>query len=276
VMGATINQLTNKDLAVFKVALPKSEAEQTAIANALSDADALIGSLQKLITKKRQIKQGAMQTLLNPYENGVLKAGWQISSINAVSKEPLQNGVFFKPSLKGIGVKLINVSDLYGQSPIKTDDLDLFAANLSERDKFKVENGDLFFTRSSLVASGIAHCNIYLNESLDDVVFDSHVIRLKPNSEKINPSFLFRFCTGAFARKYLVSHSKTATMTTIDQTVLGNCAIFFPDMEKQLELVSILEGLDSDITALETKLSKYQQIKQGMMQNLLTGKIRLV
>lgn len=68
----------------FNVPLPPTKVEQTAIANALSDADALIQSLTRLIAKKRQIKQGAMQTLLNPYENGRLKAGWMVKKMPEV------------------------------------------------------------------------------------------------------------------------------------------------------------------------------------------------
>ncbi len=64
----------------FEFPLPPTKTEQTAIANALSDADALIQSLTHLIAKKSQIKQGAMQTLLNPYENSRLKAGWDFIS----------------------------------------------------------------------------------------------------------------------------------------------------------------------------------------------------
>lgn len=81
----TTRALTNgKNLSRIYLPLPPTKTEQTAIANALSDADALIQSLTRLIAKKRQIKQGAMQTLLNPYENGHLKAGWVVKKLGDI------------------------------------------------------------------------------------------------------------------------------------------------------------------------------------------------
>ncbi|MCF6204968.1 MAG: restriction endonuclease subunit S [Methylococcaceae bacterium] len=82
----------------FKFALPLAKTEQTAIAKALSDTDALIQSLNQLITKKRQIKQGAMQQLLNPYDKGgELKAGWMVKRLDEIA--PLQRG-FDLPNIK--------------------------------------------------------------------------------------------------------------------------------------------------------------------------------
>jgi len=80
-IGSSQKALTIVVLKNTPLPLPPTKTEQTAIANTLSDADALIQSLTRLIVKKRQIKQGAMQTLLNPYENGRLKAGWVVKKL---------------------------------------------------------------------------------------------------------------------------------------------------------------------------------------------------
>ena len=82
--GTAQPKLNKQTCLKIKVARP-GKTEQTTIANALSDADALIQSFTRLITKKRQIKQGAMQTLLNPYENGHLKAGWVVKKLGDVA-----------------------------------------------------------------------------------------------------------------------------------------------------------------------------------------------
>jgi type I restriction enzyme, S subunit len=266
-------------------------AEQNLIASALSDTDALIESLEQLLAKKRQIKQGAMQELLTgnrrlsgfgegkgykQTELGAVPEDWNFVDLNSVSIEAMQNGVFYTPSRKGRGVKIINVGDLYNQTPIDSETLELFDANSSEKERFKVESGDLFFTRSSVVPSGIAHCNIYSSRLHKDVVFDSHVIRVRPNKEKVNSSYLFRFCISRVARKYLIAHAKTGSMTTIDQGVLGKCPIFLPTIEEQTAIATILSDMDLEIGAIETKLTKARQLKQGMMHELLTGRIRLI
>ena len=208
-------------------------------------------------------------------EFGVIPQDWEVVDLFHISKVPMQNGVFFQPSLKGSGVKLINVGDLYARVPIDSDALELFDATNAERERFKVENGDLFFTRSSVVASGIAHCNIYDSSKEESVVFDSHVIRLRLDTKKVIPSYLFRFCVATIARRYLVSHAKTATMTTIDQGVLGKCPVLLPPPDEQKAIAEALSDADALIESLEQLLVKKRQLKQGAMQELLTGKKRL-
>lgn len=83
--GTDPPNIGNSALEKIAIAIPPKKEEQTAIANALSDADALIQSLTSLIAKKRQIKQGTMQTLLNPYENGRLKDGWVVKKLGEVA-----------------------------------------------------------------------------------------------------------------------------------------------------------------------------------------------
>lgn len=208
-------------------------------------------------------------------EVGVIREDWVEGSLSAVSKVPMQNGVFFKPSLKGVGVRLINVGDLYSRTPIDFSALELFDASDKERERFKVEDGDLFFTRSSVVPSGIAHCNIYRASTPGTVVFDSHVIRLRPDTKKVVPSFLFWSCIASIARHYFMSHAKTGTMTTIDQSVLGKCPVLLPSIAEQEAIAEALSDADALIESLEHLITKKRHLKQGAMQDLLTGKKRL-
>jgi type I restriction enzyme S subunit len=283
--------LSRSDILNKSIPLPPTKAEQEAIAESLSDADAFIESLEQLIAKKRHLKQGAMQELLSgktrlsgfevnsgykQTEVGMIPKDWEIANLSCLSKEPMQNGVFYKPSLKGVGVKLINVGDLYVRTPIDLVELELFNASAIERERFKVADGDLFFTRSSVVPSGIAHCNIYRADGSECVVFDSHVIRMRPDTQKVVPAFLFRFCVASIARHYLVSHAKTATMTTIDQQVLAKCPVILPSLAEQEAIAAILSDMEAVIAALESKLTKARQLKEGVMQELLTGTVRLI
>lgn len=217
-----------------------------------------------------EVKSGYKQT-----EVGLIPEDWQIASLSTISKEPMQNGVFYKPSRKGCGVKLINVGDLYAQTPIDSDSLALFNATIEECGRFKVGNGDLLFTRSSVVPSGIAHCNIYCSPKTDSVVFDSHVIRLKPDTEKVFPLYLFRYCIASIARHYLIAHAKTGAMTTIDQSVLGKCPVILPLPAEQEAIAEMLSDADALIESLEQLVAKKRNLKQGAMQELLTGKRRL-
>jgi type I restriction enzyme S subunit len=287
---SSVDSVRREMIAKMPIPLPP-KAEQEAIAKALIDADALIESLEQLVAKKRHLKQGAMQDLpsgtarlsgfkvksgYKQTEVGMIPKDWEAANLSCLSQEPMQNGVFYKPSLKGVGVKLINVGDLYARTPIDSDALELFNASAIEQERFKVEDGDLFFTRSSVVPAGIAHCNIYRAIGSECVVFDSHVIRMRPDTKKVVPEFLFRFCVASHARHYLVSHAKTATMTTIDQQVLAKCPVLLPSVAEQEAIASVLNDMDTEIAALEANLTKARQLRQGMMQELLTGKTRLI
>jgi type I restriction enzyme, S subunit len=264
--------------------------EQQTIAEALSDVDALIASLDKLIAKQRQLKTAAMQQLLTgkmrsfgfgegmgykQTEVGLIPEDWEVYHLETLASQPIQNGVFTDPTRKGNGCKLINVGDLYSSIPINSEKLEFFDANQDEIKRFGVFQGDIFFTRSSLTPDGIAHCNIY-TEAEANVVFDCHLIRFRPNANLISPQFFFRYCATAEARKYLVANSKTTTMTTIDQGVISKLPIPVPSLEEQHAIATVLSDMDTAIAALEIRRTKTQAIKQGMMQELLTGRTRLV
>jgi type I restriction enzyme S subunit len=227
-----------------------------------------------LLTGKKRLPGFEKQSGFRQTEIGMIPIDWGASNLSSISKQPMQNGVFPEPSRKGSGIRVINVGDLYGRVPIDPESLELFGATEMERARFRVEDGDLFFTRSSLVPSGIAHCNIY--SSSEPAVFDSHVIRLRPDIKKVAPSYLFRFCGGSIARHFLVSHAKTATMTTIDQRVLGNCPVALPSRAEQEAIAEALGDVDAEVALQETKLAKVRKLKQGMLQELLAGRIRFV
>ncbi|MGL6384424.1 restriction endonuclease subunit S [Aeromonas caviae] len=180
-------------------------------------------------------------------------------------------GYLFAPSK---GVPLINVGDMYTAAPVDVGLLELFDASLNEIKLFKAVRGDLFFTRSSVVPSGIAYCNIFDSER-NDVVFDSHLIRVRPNVELVDPKYLYLSCISKYARSALIAEAKTATMTTIDQGAINSCPVLVPPKNEQTAIATILSDMDNELQALTQKLEKARALKQGMMQQLLTGRIRL-
>jgi type I restriction enzyme, S subunit len=219
--------------------------------------------------EKQLIPAGYKQT-----EVGVIPEDWCISNLESVSIIPMQNGLFYEPKRKGRGIPLINVGDMYTSAPIDISKLDLFEATRNEIKTFKVQFGDLFFTRSSIVPSGIAYCNIFPEES-KDAVFDSHLIRVRPDSALVDPKYLYLNCTAIHSRKFLISSAKTATMTTIDQGAIKKCPVLVPPLPEQTAIANALSDVDALIAALEKLINKKSAIKTAAMQQLLTGKKRL-
>jgi type I restriction enzyme S subunit len=222
-----------------------------------------------LALAEQDVPQGYKKT-----EVGVIPVDWDLSDIRSISAVPMQNGLFYEPKRKGAGVPLINVSDMYKSAPIDVDILELFDATPNEAKSFRVTHGDLFFTRSSVVPSGIAFCNI-LESSRNDVVFDSHLIRVRPNRAVVDPTYLYLNCISKHARTSLISEAKTATMTTIDQGAINRCPVVLPPLKEQTAIATALSNVDALITTLEKLIAKKQAIKTATMQQLLTGRTRL-
>jgi type I restriction enzyme S subunit len=248
----SIPQINNKHIKPLLLPLPPTHTEQTAIAEALSDADALIESLEQLLTKKRQIKQGAMQDLLT-------------------GKERL-------PGFDGSWARL----PLGEIAHIKTG---------GRNNQDKVDDGKYpFFVRSPIV------------ERIDTYAYECEAI-LVPGEGNIGN--IFHYVSGRFdvhQRVYAITdfipevcgryvhlymsmrfgaHAMQNTVkATVDSLRLPTFQNFLvllpPTFGEQTAIATILSDMDADIATLENKLTKAQQIKQGMMQELLTGRIRLV
>jgi len=208
-------------------------------------------------------------------EVGVIPEDWEIVPVSSLLAMPIQNRVFNEPSRKGRGIKLINVVDLYGSFPIDTKDLERFDANRNELLRFGVKHGDMFFTRSSLTTDGIAKCNVYHGDGNEDVVFDCHIIRVRPDDRKVEPFYCARYCNSRPARSYLVANAKTTTMTTIDQAVVANLPIPLPPLPEQRAIATALSDVDALLAALDRLIAKQRDLKQAAMQQLLTGQTRL-
>lgn len=259
VMGATINQLTNKDLATFQIPLPPTKDEQTAIATALSDADALINSLEKLITKKRNIKQGAMQKLLQP------KEGWEVKKLGEIA-EIVGGGTpsSFIPSYWNGTINWFTPTEI-GESKYTFE-----SVRKITKDGFLNSSGKMLPIGSILLTTraGIGDLSILMCEGCTNQGFQSLIAKEGYNNEYIY------YLMGTL-KNVLIQNASGSTFLEISPKKIKQIEISIPALEEQNQIATILSDMDSEIIALEVKLDKYKKVKLGMMQNLLTGKIRL-
>lgn len=204
-----------------------------------------------------------------------LPCDWSIRSLEQLFDKGFQNGLFFENARKGKGVPIVNVSDLYGALPIKLEILEKFDATDEEIRRFLVHEGDLFFTRSSIVPEGIAMCNVYSGKTEDNSVFDSHVVRLSINQEEINSLFLGFQCRMPYSRRFFIANSKTAIMTTIDQKAISQCPIPVPSLSEQVHIVETIKTFDAYIDDLAELIEKKRGIRDGALENLIVGRTRI-
>lgn len=198
---------------------------------------------------------------------------WQEESLLNLSESGFSNGVFNDPTKVGRGYKLINVLDMYIESTIDDNKLNLVELSKDEFNRNKVKYGDIFFTRSSLVKEGIAHSNIYLSNS-QDVTFDGHLIKMSPKKDFINPIFFYFLLKTSKVRKQLVKRGKTTTMTTIGQADIATVKVAFPEVKEQIKIADFLITIDQKIAQLTQKFELLTRYKKGVMQQLFNQKLR--
>ncbi len=236
---STIPDLNHNDFYSIPIPLPPTKSEQTAIANALSDADAYISSLEKLIEKKRNIKQGAMQQLLKP------KKGWEIKRLGEVLK--VKHG----KSQKG-------VEEVNGQYPILGTGGQMGVTDHFLYDKPSVLIGrkgtidkPQFMERPFWTVDTLFYTEVFIGYNVKYIYYIFNLIDW-------------------------YSFNEASGVPSLNAKTIEKIEKFFPSLLEQNKIAQILSDIDNEITSLETKLTKAKQIKQGMMQELLTGKIRLV
>ena len=280
--GLSVSKLLSLELAV-----PPTKTEQESIAVALSDADVLIESLKQLIIKQRRIKQGAMQELLNgkkrlpefevrhghkQTEVGLIPEDWGVvSAFEACSK--IQDGTHFSPQSGGRDYLYVTSRNIrFGHLDLSTAGWIDTAQHQAIYQRCDVKKGDLLLTKD-----GANTGNVALNTLAEEFSLLSSVAFLR-----FDPS---KHCAAYFLQQVLTSQSQRQ----IQDAMAGNAITRLtldkinklrfpvpPTKAEQAAIAAILSDMDVEINALEAKLIKAQQIKQGMMQELLTGKVRLV
>ena len=216
-----------------------------------------------------------MEAISKITDIGQIPSDWNIKTIEQLFENGFQNGVFFEVDRKGKGIPIVNVSDLYGSVPIDGRKLEKFNATEKEIKRFIVHKGDLFFTRSSVVPAGIAMCNVYDDKDENGAVFDSHVIKLSVNQQEVNSLFLCLQCRMPYCRSFFIANSKTAIMTTIDQKSLAKCPIPMPQLSEQDDIVGTIRRFDTYIDDLAELIEKKRGIRDGALEDMMSGRIRL-
>lgn len=264
---SSVDSVRREMIAKMLIPLPL-KSEQIAIATALTDADALITRLDKLIAKKKAIKQGAMQELLRP------KEGWEVKTLAQIGF--LKNGVNKASFDFGHGYPFVNLMDVFGHSRIsKTENLGLINSNEADRKLYDLKKGDVVFIRSSVKPEGVGLTCVVAND-LVDTVFSGFIIRFRDSGFLSMEFKEYCFSTEDF-RNRLLSSSTVSANTNINQEALKKLSLSFPkEKAEQTRIAQILSDMDTEIEKLEQQLAKQKMLKQGMMQMLLTGKIRLI
>lgn len=283
---ATQNAQLNINLEKLKpylIPIPSSIAEQNKIAEVLTDVDELIETLEEVIAKKRLIKQGTMQELLTGKRR--LKGfgdEWKIKSFDTLFDF---SGGFSasRSQLSSEGYCYLHYGDIHTSSKnyvnVSQEYLNIPKLNITLKKISPVsllKDGDVVFVDASEDDEGVSKYIVIENKDNIPYISGLHTIVAKPKTDELNKLYL-RYCFQTNNIKKQFYYFAVGTKVTgISKTNIRKITISIPSIEEQKAIADILTEMDEEITALEEKLEKTRQLKQGMMQELLTGKIRLV
>lgn len=289
---SSVDSVRREMITKMQIPIPPTLAEQQRIANALSDVDALISTTEKLIQKKKNIKQGAMQNLLTGKKRlpgfGEKQAdlfvpnGTHTKEVKDVSPEQIRLSAKMKQTelgeipedweVKNIGTTCNVITG--GEAPV------VYSKDKNTLYKYPIySNGkEVYGYHASYTIDHDAVCISSIGENTGDIFYYQKnftpIIRLKviiPKKSNIDTEFLY-YCL----KTIKIDTTKNGGIPNINSNDVKSINYIQPtSKEEQTAIANVLSSMDKEIETLNTKLEKYRNLKTAMMQQLLTGKIRL-
>lgn len=249
--------------------------EQRAIAAVLGDVDKLLEGLARLITKKRDIKQAAMQHLLTGHTR-LPGFDYKWERVRLGELFVFKNGLNKSKTFFGHGTPIVNYMDVFGSSRMCSTNLE-GRVSLTEPElrAFEVRKGDVFFTRTSETREDVGVASVMLDEPIR-TVFSGFVLRARPLNPRLSNEFKAYCFSSAFVRHQITSKASYTTRALTNGRILSEVLLPLPGLREQDAIAAVLSDIDAELSVLETRREKTRALKQALMQELLTGKTRLV
>ena len=267
--GASALVHTQKwEMEKFPLVLPRSLPEQRAIATALSDVDALLTGLTQLIAKKRDLKQAAMQQLLTGKTRlPGFSGNWEVKRLGDVA-EMGSGGTppSSVPAYYDGDIPWVSISDMTkGGKVLLSTDRNLTQAGFKNSAAQMFPEGTVLYAMyASLGECSIAGITLCSSQA---------ILGIQPK-DKLNGEFLYYFLTSL--KTIVKSMGQQGTQANLNKGMVQDFQLSLPPLPEQTAIAEVLSDMDAEIAALEARLEKTRALKQGMMQELLTGRIRLV
>ena len=246
--------------------------EQRAIASALSDVDALLAGLDRLIAKKRDLKQAAMQQLLTGKTRlGGFTGEWEVKRLVDVGTFLKGRGIT-KDQAQGGTLPCIRYGEIYTHHNDVIRSFNSWISPEAAAIATKLKRGDLLFAGSGETKEEIGKCAAFNHAHEVFAGGDIVILRLID----ADPVFMGYYCNTASINAQKASKGQGDAVVHISATALASIVVKVPSLSEQIAIASVLSDMDAEISALEARRDKTRALKQGMMQELLTGRIRLV
>lgn len=267
ISGNAITRLTLDKIKKLSFPFPSTKHEQRLIAEKIHSIDSLITSLEKLIEKKKLIKQGVMQELLTgkrrlPGFSGEweTKRLGKISSLSSGGTPLVAENRFYNGNIPWVTITDISKSGKYITETERT----LSEDGLNHSSAVMFPKGTILFAMyASIGKVTIASMDTSCNQAI-----------LGIESHSVEPEFLYYYLS--YREKYYGSLGQQGTQNNLNKDIVQNFIVPVPDPLEQKQLIDLLSTMDYEIHAITIQISKTRLLKQAMMQELLTGRIRLI
>jgi type I restriction enzyme, S subunit len=255
---------------IQKMSIPlPSLPEQKAIVEVLSDTDELIQTLEKKIVKKQLIKQGAMQKLLTPPSKPEALEGWEVKKLGEIAEFHKGKGLPKSEIIEEGKMKCIHYGELF--TKYNEEIKEIISYTNTTMNVFFSKYNDVLMPTSDVTPNGLATASC-INEN--NVVLGGDVLIIRVKIEVLKGTFLSYYIS--MYREQVMQLVTGSTVYHLYGSDMAKFVIKYPNLNEQTRIATILSDMDSEIEMLENKLAKFKKLKQGMMQELLTGKTRLV
>lgn len=283
VFGSGQPLITGTQIKAIKIPVPTTRGEQEAITNALNDADTLIESLEKLIAKKRLIKKGAMQELLTGKRRlPGFNEKWQEKSIGDLFY--VSGGLSAsRDQLSNEGHLYLHYGDIHTSRKthidVQLEQLSIPRLNVPlamVNPASLLSDGDIVFVDASEDDDGTSKHVVIVNPNNVPFISGLHTIVAKPKTKILDRMYCRHCFKTADVKRQFKFYAVGTKVSGVSKSNIIKISIQVPSVDEQRSIAEILNDMDSEISAFESQLNKARLIKLGMMQELLTGRIRLI
>jgi type I restriction enzyme S subunit len=263
--------ITQGDLNRLLIPMPVIQ-EQHAIAEALSDVDGLLGGLDRLIVKKRDLKQAAMQLLLTGQTRlPGFKGEWQEVTLGRLGQFLKGRGVTKDQTQSG-NIACVRYGELYTHHSDVIRDFNSWISPEVASTAVRLRKGDILFAGSGETKEEIGKCAAFISDS--EAYAGGDIVILRP--DETDAVFLGYFLNAASINRQKASRGQGDAVVHISSTALAAICCRIPELPEQTAIAEVLKDMDAELASLEQRREKTRNLKQAMMQELLTGKTRLI
>lgn len=264
--------LNLRNLKDFLIALPHSKDERQSVATALGDMDNLVDSLERLIAKKRGLKQAAMQQLLTGQTRlPGFSEKWTECDLGDIGVFAKGQGIR-KDQVRESGLPCIRYGEIYTRHNDFIRRFYSFIDPKTAAEAYRLRSGDLLFAGSGETAEEIGKCVAFVGT--EEAYAGGDIVILSPQGH--DSRFLGYLMNHPCVAKQKARMGQGDAVCHIGARSLSAVTLRLPGLSEQHAIAEVLSDMDAEITALEARLTKTRDLKQGMMQELLTGRTRLV